>query len=75
MADRASILEQFQSLPADERLALIDELWLVTTDEVAAEPLSDAERAFLDARLEDAELHKDQERDWAEVRDELRRGT
>lgn len=75
MADRTSILKQFQSLPADERLALIDELWLVTTDEIAAEPLTDAEQAFLDARLEDAELHKDQERDWDQVRGELRRRT
>ncbi len=75
MADRSAILKQFQSLPVDERLALIDELWLVATDEVAAEPLSETERAFLDARLEDANLHKDEERDWDQVREELRRRT
>lgn len=75
MADRSAILEQFQTLSPEEKLALIDDLWLATTDEIAAEPLSVVERAFLDARLSDASLHKDEERDWAQVRDELRRRT
>lgn len=71
MASKSELIKQFQSLAPEERLALIDELWLVTTDEIVAEPLTEVEQAFLEARLADAELHKDQERDWEEVRDEL----
>ncbi|MEZ4265988.1 MAG: hypothetical protein R3F39_06385 [Myxococcota bacterium] len=75
MGERATILEQFRRLQSAEKLAIIDELWLEASLEVQAQPLTDASRDFLDARVHDAESHQGDERDWDDVRDELLRKT
>lgn len=71
MVDRASILKQVQELTPEERLALIDELWLSATNEIVDRPLGTAEREFLDARVRDAALHVEDERDWEQLYAEL----
>lgn len=71
MAANATILGQFRALSAEEKLAVIDELWLGAVREIQVQPLSYAERAFLDERLLDAESSQAEERDWEDVRSEL----
>lgn len=75
MGERAIILEQFRRLQSAEKLAVIDELWLEAALEIQAQPLADANRGFLDARLRDAESHQGAERDWDDMRDALLRKT
>ena len=61
-------------LDVAERLELIEELW----DSIAADPdasarlpLTDDERALLDARLEEHRANPSAARPWAEVRAEI----
>jgi putative addiction module component (TIGR02574 family) len=56
------------------RLELIEELWdSIASDEEAARqlPVSEAERAMLDARLREYRANPDAGQAWAEVRAEI----
>lgn len=65
------------SLPAEERLQLAGTLWRSVAEEAHAEPgllpLSDEERAELDRRLADYEVHPETSVSWDEVKSGLRR--
>jgi len=52
-------------------LALLDELWLETEQELNLSEISDEERRFLTECLLDSEAHVDEEQDWTDFRSEL----
>jgi putative addiction module component (TIGR02574 family) len=69
----ATIEAEFRALSSAERILLVEEIW----DRIAAEPesvpVSPAQRAELDRRLDALSIQQDDGRPWAEVRDELLR--
>ena len=68
MGEPARIIEAFRRLSRVEKLALLDDLWLETAQEVNLTEVSDDERRFLAERLRDAEEHVDEEQDWTDFR-------
>jgi putative addiction module component (TIGR02574 family) len=64
---------ELRSLSHSERILLVEEIW----DRIAADPdsvpISPAQRAELDRRLDALEANPDPGRPWAEVRAELLR--
>ena len=64
-----SLLAKVSSLRPANRLELIGKVW----DTPSADDLTvtDAERALLDARLEDIEAHPDDQSPWPEVKARL----
>ena len=59
-----------KSLSAEERLALIEEIWdSLTPDDVG---LTDAQRQELNLRLEDLDRHPDDAVPWPEARRRIR---
>ena len=71
MERQLQILDEFRSLPARERLALLEALWLDAARDLEREPLSDELRALLDERLDDAQHDDSADRDWDELCSEL----
>ena len=66
-----SLLEQIVRLGPTERLELIEAVWdSLSPDDL---PITEAEKALLDARLTDMELHPDEQSSWADVRSRLDR--
>lgn len=66
-----SIIKQFRALSANEKLEVLDELWTEAARELEGLPLSEAERKFLEERIQDAESHREEDKDWQVVRAEL----
>ena len=66
-----SLMTKVASLSAADRLELIGAVW----DTLAPEdlPVTDAERALLDARLADMENHPNDQSPWPEVKARLER--
>ncbi len=68
------ILEtEFRALSPAERILLVEELWDRIAAEPNAVPLTPAQRAELDRRLDGLDKNPDAGRPWSEVRDELLR--
>lgn len=69
----ATIEAELRALSPAERILLVEEIW----DRIAAEPegvpLSPAQRAELDRRLDALAMHPDAGRPWNEIRDALLR--
>jgi putative addiction module component (TIGR02574 family) len=65
----SALLERIQNLEPADRLELIGVVWdsLSQTDL----PVTDAERALLDARLTDMESNPDDQSSWADVKERL----
>ena len=65
------LMEQIVRLEPSERLELISALW----DSLSPHdfPVTDAERALLDARLADMELHPNDQSSWDDVKRRLER--
>jgi putative addiction module component (TIGR02574 family) len=69
-----TILEaEFRALSAAERILLVEELWDRIASEPGSVPLTPAQRAELDRRLDALEKNPDGGRPWPEVRDDLLR--
>ena len=68
-----SLLARVSSLSPADRLELIGKVW----DTLSLEdlPVTDAERALLDARLADMETHPEDQSPWPEVKARLERLT
>lgn len=66
-----SLLAKVSSLNPADRLELIGKVWDTLSPEDL--PLTDAERALLDARLADMEAHPHDQSPWPEVRARLER--
>jgi len=69
----AAIEAEFQALSPAERILLVEEIWDRIAAEPDAVPVSTAQRAELDRRLDVLEKSPDAGRPWTEVRDELLR--
>ncbi|MBX9678233.1 MAG: addiction module protein [Gemmataceae bacterium] len=54
-------------LPLEDRLDLAEQLWQSVDEELKLEPLSDSQRAELDRRLADAEMHPEKDVPWETV--------
>jgi len=68
-----SLLAKVSSLSPADRLELIGVVWdTLSPDDI---PVTDAERALLDARLTDMEAHPEDQSPWAEVKARLERLT
>ena len=66
-----SLLAKVSSLSAADRLELIGVVWdSLSPDDL---PVTEAERALLDARLADMEVHPDDQSPWPEVKARLER--
>lgn len=66
-----SLLTKVTSLSPADRLELIGAVWdTLSPDDV---PVTDAERAMLDARLADMESNPDDQSPWPEVKARLER--
>ncbi len=65
----SALLERIQNLEPADRLELIGAVWdsLLPTDL----PVTDAERALLDARLADMEVNPHDQSSWADVKKRL----
>jgi putative addiction module component (TIGR02574 family) len=61
-----SLLAKVSRLSAADRLELIGAVWDTLSPEDL--PVNDAERALLDARLADMEVHPDDQSPWPEVK-------
>jgi putative addiction module component (TIGR02574 family) len=57
----------FDALSTDERLNLLEDLWASLSKNPAAVPLTDAQRAELDRRLDDVEQDGPTGIPWEEV--------
>jgi len=66
-----SLMEKIVSLEPADRLELIGVVW----DSLSANdlPVTDAERALLDARLADLEANPDDQSPWSDVKSRLER--
>lgn len=66
-----SLMEKIVSLKPADRLELIGMVW----DSLSANdlPVTDAERALLDARLADLEANPDDQSPWSDVKSRLER--
>ena len=66
-----SLMEKIVSLKPADRLELIGVVW----DSLSANylPVTDAERALLDARLADMESNPDDQSPWSDVKTRLER--
>ncbi len=60
-----------QNLIAEERLALIEELWDSLSDDPSSVPLTDAQVAELERRLAEYRQDQDPGQPWREVLDAL----
>jgi putative addiction module component (TIGR02574 family) len=65
-----ALLSKVKSLSAAERLELIGAVW--ETLDIADVPVSDAERAILDARIEDEAANPQDVSPWPQVEARLR---
>ena len=55
-------------LPIEERLVLVEEIWDSIAADSAAVPLTDAQRAELQKRIEDDDAHPDDVVPWEQVK-------
>jgi putative addiction module component (TIGR02574 family) len=62
----------FDRLSAAERMRLLQDLWDEIASDPAGIPMTDAQRAELDARMRDHGANPDACVDWAEVKVRLR---
>ena len=68
-----SLLAKVSSLSPADRLELIGKIWdSLSPDDI---PVTDAERALLDARLAEMEAHPDDQSPWPKVKVRLERLT
>jgi putative addiction module component (TIGR02574 family) len=66
-----SLLAKVSSLSPADRLELIGKVWdTLSPDDI---PVTDAERALLDARLADMEAHPEDQSPWPQVKARLER--
>jgi putative addiction module component (TIGR02574 family) len=68
MAKRAI---DYEKLSIAERLQLVEDIWDSIADETEALPLTDAQKAELDRRLEQHRRDPDSAIPWEQVREEL----
>jgi putative addiction module component (TIGR02574 family) len=61
----------FSSLSVAERIQLAEDLWDSVVAETTDIPLTDAQKAELDRRLEDLRRNPDDAAPWDEVRDRI----
>ena len=66
-----SLISRVVSLSPEDRLQLIGVVWDTLTPEDL--PITDAEKALLDARLADIELNPSDQSPWPEVKTRLER--
>ncbi|MDR4459504.1 MAG: addiction module protein [Nitrospirales bacterium] len=55
-------------LPIEERLALVEEIWDSIATDSAAVPLTEAQRAELQKRIEEDDAHPDDLTSWEQVK-------
>ena len=69
----APIITTFRSLPATEKIRLVQQFWDEIADEVALTPVSAAQQRLLDERIDDHEANPDAVESWETVRDDILR--
>jgi putative addiction module component (TIGR02574 family) len=73
----AGVMSRFMSeinrLSSEERLKLLEELWNSLCEEQETVPVTDAQRAELDRRLDDLEREGPVGIPWQEVADQIRK--
>lgn len=55
-------------LPIEERLALVEEIWDSIAADSAAVPLTEAQRAELQKRIEEDDAHPDDLASWEQIK-------
>ena len=69
-----SILTQVAELSLDERIILVQEIWDRIAEDRQSLPLTEAQRAVLNQRLEAHENNPEQVIAWEEIKSKYRRG-
>lgn len=65
------LIDQAIKLPVPERIKLIGDIWDSIADEQGSIELTPEQKAELDRRIEDYQLHPDDFSTWEDVRERL----
>lgn len=71
--DTQKIVEAFRQLPVDQRARLVEELWDEVAKELEQQPLTEAERLFLDERIRQHQEAPTDVEPWETARDDILR--
>jgi putative addiction module component (TIGR02574 family) len=71
--ERTAVFQEITSWPVEDRLDLIERVWDDLVDTGWQPPLTDAQRAELDRRLEAAQANPDDVVTWEEIVNHVRR--
>ena len=63
--------QEFESLPVEERIRYVQDLWDYITGDASSIQVPEEHRRILDERLKDYNESPDSGRPWGEVREEL----
>ena len=55
--DTQQIVDAVRQLPTDDRIRLVEKLWDEVMQELAQQPLSEAQQRLLDERIHEHEAH------------------
>lgn len=72
MTTAQKILNDFRELPADEKVAVAEQLWGELAGQLDSAPLRDSERTFLRERLAAVGADPRGDVEWSDLRSELR---
>jgi len=73
ISDMAKRAIDYEKLSIAERLQLVEDIWDSIADETESLPLTDAQKAELDRRLEQYRRDPDSAIPWEQVREDLRK--
>ena len=71
--DTEQIVEAFRQLPAGDRVRLVEKLWDEVAQELAQQPLTEAQQRLLDERIREHEAHPGDVEAWETARDDILR--
>ena len=71
--DTDQIVEAFRQLSAGDRVRLVEKLWDEVAQELAQQPLSEAQRRLLDERIREHEDHPGDVEAWETARNDILR--
>lgn len=68
----SDLASEINAMSVPDRIQLVEQIWDSIANEQANVPLTDPQRAELDRRLADYELHPDEGDSWDNVKNRIR---
>ena len=68
-----SLIEEFRKLPMSDKIRVAQDLWEEIGEESLAQPLTEAQKRLLDARIRDHDENPGDVEPWEKVRDDILR--